>query len=168
MQIWFWLPKYSTMSLQLQAFLSSAWPHFGNAFSKAQNKVSNSRIMGSTARNKQYHAILALWLCACILRIVRWRSCPIWLLTLLAKIRHRRMVMVSWLWQKNMMYSKSGFAGCCKKNLKKNFWGQALPWARLGTSHYSMEKENRTCIRWLISRESADHFGMFLVIGRVW
>ncbi len=37
--------------------------------------------------------------------------------TLLAKMRQRRMVIVSWLWQKKMMYSRSGLAGCCRKNL---------------------------------------------------
>ena len=40
-------------------------------------------------------------------------------LTLLANMRQRRMVIVSWLWQKKIMYSKSGLAGCCKKNLKE-------------------------------------------------
>ena len=39
-------------------------------------------------------------------------------LTLLAKIRQRRMDMVSWLWQKKMMYNRSGLAGCCRKNLQ--------------------------------------------------
>ena len=40
-------------------------------------------------------------------------------LTLLANMRQRRMVIVSWLWQKKIIYNKSGLAGCCKKNLKK-------------------------------------------------
>ena len=42
--------------------------------------------------------------------------------TLLAKMRQSRMEIVSWLWQKKMMYSKSGLAGCWRKNLhRRNF-----------------------------------------------
>ena len=39
----------------------------------------------------------------------------------------------TWEWQKNMMYSRSGFAGCCRKNLdmmmgegRVNFFGKVF------------------------------------------
>ena len=44
-------------------------------------------------------------------------------LTLLAKMRQSRMVIVSWLWQKKIMYNRSGLAGCWRKNLKGNVKG---------------------------------------------
>jgi len=40
-------------------------------------------------------------------------------LTLLPKIRARSRVTVSCVWQKKMMYSKSGLAGDCRKSLNK-------------------------------------------------
>ena len=44
-------------------------------------------------------------------------------LTLLAKMRQSKMVIVSWLWQKKIMYNRSGLAGCWRKNLKGNVKG---------------------------------------------
>jgi len=38
---------------------------------------------------------------------------------LLPKIRARSRVTVSCVWQKKMMYSKSGLAGDCRKSLNK-------------------------------------------------
>lgn len=40
-------------------------------------------------------------------------------LTLLPNIRHSSNVTVSWVWQKNMMYNKSGLAGDCRNNLQQ-------------------------------------------------